>query len=252
MVEFDIDAWIIVGLAPFIGSFLSLLVVRLPRNEGVVFGRSHCRSCDKTLVAHELIPVLSWLLQGGKCRTCHQAISPVYPLMELAATIVALWTVMTVDADVRVVSVILGWALLTLAIMDARDFFLADELTLPLIPLGIAVCYWIAPQDLIEHLAGAAMGFVLIVSLAWAYKKARGRDGLGFGDAKLMAAAGAWVGTAGIGTVLLYAVCVNVFMLMFATNAGKQIEATTKVPLGTGLAAGMWLTWLYGPIVLAL
>ncbi len=246
------DAIIAAALAPFIGSFLAVLVVRLPLGEGVVYARSHCRTCARTLRPRELIPIVSWLVQKGRCSSCKAPISPVYPAIELAAGLVAVWAVFAVEPELRWITVVLGWVLLALAVMDARDFFLADGLTLPLLPAGLAVCWWMSPGEIWLHVAGALAGFTLLVALAQAYKMARGRDGLGFGDAKLMAAAGAWVGLEGLGSVLLYAVCVNVIMLLAAGLSGTRLGSETRVPLGTGLAAGFWLTWVYAPLVLVI
>jgi leader peptidase (prepilin peptidase) / N-methyltransferase len=245
------NAAVAIIVAPFIGSFLGVLVVRLPKGEEVIVSRSHCRGCGRTLGFWELIPIVSWLFQRGKCRNCGGAISALYPGVEVAAIAIAGWAIMAVDAQVLWITLALGWALLALAVMDAQDLFLADELTLPLIPLGLAVCWFLTPSAVILHLAGAILGFTSMVALAWAYKYARGREGLGFGDAKLYAAAGAWIGIEGLGTVLLYAVLVNLVILAISRSAGKAMDATTPIPLGTGLAAGFWLTWLYGPFVLA-
>lgn len=237
-------------VSPFIGSFLSVLVVRLPLGEGVVLGRSHCRNCNKTLGPAELVPLLSWMIQRGKCSACGASVSALYPSMEVAATAVAFWAVTTVPPELAIISILLGWVLLALAVMDARSFFLSDVLTLPLIPLGLAVIWVIDPASLAAHLAATIAGFVLMMAVAWAYEKLRGREGLGLGDAKLMAGAGAWAGLSGLGSVLLIGVCVNAVMLVVQRILGRDIDPSTPVPLGTGLAAGMWLTWLYGPISL--
>jgi leader peptidase (prepilin peptidase)/N-methyltransferase len=243
-------AAIAMTIAPFIGSFLSVLVVRLPLGEGVVLGRSHCRSCSRTLGPAELIPLVSWMVQGGKCSACGASVSALYPAMEVAATAVAFWAVTAVPPDLVIVSVLLGWVLLALAVMDVRSFFLSDLLTLPLIPVGLAVVWTIDAKSLPDHLAATAAGFVLMEAVAWAYRTLRGREGLGQGDSKLMAGAGAWLGLSGLGAVLLVGVCVNVAMLLIERILGHRIDNSTQVPLGTGLAAGIWLTWLYGPISL--
>ncbi|MEQ1755441.1 MAG: prepilin peptidase [Micropepsaceae bacterium] len=236
-------------IAPFIGSFLSVLVVRLPRGENVVWGRSHCRSCDHTLGASELVPLVSWLVQAGKCRSCNAPVSALYPVMEMAALGVAIWAGWTVPEGALLMTVLLGWTLLALAVMDARDLFLSDWLTLPLIPAGLAVCWLLDAESIFEHFVAAALGYVALVSLAWLYRRVRGRDGLGLGDAKFLAGAGAWTGLGGLGSVLLIGVCVNVVFALAANYRGRQVEAETPLPLGTGIATGLWLTWLYGPIL---
>ena len=105
-------------VAPFIGSFLSVLVVRLPLEEDVVTGRSHCRNCNKPLGPSELIPVLSWAMQRGKCSGCGASISALYPAMEVAATAIAFWACVTVPEEVTIPTILLGWVLLALAVMD--------------------------------------------------------------------------------------------------------------------------------------
>lgn len=98
------------------------------------------------------------------------------------------------------------------------------------------------------HAVAALAAAAILSGLAFAYRLLRGRDGLGYGDVKLYAAAGAWTGAMGLGTVLLWAVVVNALLLVATRRAGQQISAETRIPIGTGLAAGLWLTWLYGPV----
>ena len=169
--------------------------------------------------------------------------------MELAACGIAIWAGWKVPEGALLVTVLLGWTLLALALMDARDFFLSDWLTLPLIPGGLAACWLLDAESIPEHTVAAALGYVALVSLAWVYHRIRGRHGLGLGDAKFLAGAGAWTGLGGLGSVLLIAVCVNAILVLAANYTGRQIEAETPLPLGTGIAAGLWLTWLYGPIL---
>jgi leader peptidase (prepilin peptidase)/N-methyltransferase len=243
--------WVIpIVAAPFVGSFLSVLAVRLPEGEDVVVSRSRCRSCGTALTPLELMPVLSWLAQGGKCRTCAAPIGWHYPVIELAALGIAVWAAFTMQGALLWISVALGWTLLALAAMDLRALVLSDYLTLPLIPTGLAVIAWLDIERVPNHLAAAALGGLLIVAVAWAYRRLRGRDGLGMGDAKLMAAAGAWVGLEGLGAVMLYGVAVTLILVLVKSASGDKVAAETAVPLGAGLAAGLWLVWLYGPILL--
>jgi leader peptidase (prepilin peptidase) / N-methyltransferase len=237
-------AWpIALVAAPFVGSFLSVLAVRLPRGEDIVVSRSKCRSCGKALSPLELIPIASWVAQGGKCRACGAQVGWLYPGMEVGAAVVVVWAATAGMSDVMFWATVgLGWVLLTLAVMDLRDFILADALTLPLVVAGLGLMAWQVPEAVLWHALGAAGGFALMVGVGFAYTAVRGREGLGFGDAKLMAAAGAWTGLEGVGTVLLYgAVLSRLF--------GRTFEADTPIPFGAGLAAGFWLTWLYGPLL---
>lgn len=243
--------WLIPTIAaPFIGSFLSVLAVRLPRGEDVIVSRSRCRGCGRTLSAAELLPLVSWVLQKGRCRGCGAAVSPLYPVMELGALFLVVWASFVVSGAVLWATVALGWTLLALAAMDVRDFILADVLTLPLVAAGLAVAWWLDAAGFHWHVLGAATGFTLMVAAAWGYKAIRGREGLGFGDAKLMAAAGAWTSIEGVGTVLLYAALVGLGIAAVWRLAGREVDATMPIPLGAGIAAGLWLTWLYGPLLL--
>lgn len=241
----------LVLLAPFVGSFLAVLVVRLPQEEDVVVSRSRCRTCGHALGFADLVPVLSWVFSGGKCRHCGAQISTLYPGMELAAIVVVMWGAMSVAPEALVLTVLLGWTLLALAVMDARSLFLSDALTLPLIPLGLVVITALDPGGMWDSIAGVVVGAAMMSALAWAYLRYRHREGLGLGDVKLAAAAGAWVGLQGLGTVILWAVMVNAAMLAIVALKGERMTAETRVPLGTGLAAGLWLTWLYGPVSIA-
>jgi leader peptidase (prepilin peptidase)/N-methyltransferase len=252
MIDFmSVDLLLLLVAAPFIGSFLSVLVLRLPAAEDVVFTRSYCRSCQHSLGASDLIPLVSWAISRGRCRHCGAQVDALYPFMEIASVLVVLWAALVVNAEALIVTVIFGWALLALAVMDLRSMFLADALTLPLIPAGLAVCLWMEPDTIWTHMAGAVAGAAVLAALSWGYFRLRGREGLGLGDVKLMAAAGAWVGVGGLGTVILWAVMVNAIMLALEALRGRPLSGTTQVPLGTGLATGLWLTWLYGPVSIA-
>lgn len=251
MVPFAIDWVILLIAAPFVGSFLSVLVVRLPKGEDVVLSRSRCRSCGGGLSPLELLPIVSWLVQGGKCRHCGAAIAWLYPALEVGAAVVVLWAASTgMTGWVLVASCALGWALLALAAMDLRDFVLVDVLTLPLMVAGLMVGYQLNETAALWHAAGAVAGFALMVGVGALYKQLRGREGLGFGDAKLMAAAGAWTGLVGLGTVLLYGSLLTLALAGILRQAGRDVGNLTPLPFGAGLAAGIWLTWLYGPLLL--
>jgi leader peptidase (prepilin peptidase) / N-methyltransferase len=245
------ELFLLLVASPFIGSFLSVLVTRLPAGEDVIVSRSRCRSCQHPLGAPDLIPLVSWALSLGRCRHCGARVEALYPLLEIASVVVVLWAAFVVDAEALLVTVIFGWVLLALAVMDLRSLFLADALTLPLIPVGLAFCLWLEPEAIWAHLAGAVAGAAVLAALSWGYFRLRGREGLGLGDVKLMAAAGAWVGVAGLGTVILWAVMVNALLVVADVVRGRPLSATTQVPLGTGLATGLWLTWLYGPVSIA-
>ena len=244
---------VLMGLLGLIaGSFLAAVSVRLPRDEDAVLGRSHCMSCERTLKPWHLVPVVSWLALRGRCGFCGAAISPRYVMIELAAGAIGVWAALVGDSGVMVgVTAVLGWQLLLIAVIDAENFWLPDLLTLPLIATGliaggIAAQGWPWPQ-----LIGAALGFGLLWLLAWLYKQVRHRDGLGGGDPILFAGAGAWVGWMGLPTVLLWACAVGFSIVATLLITRRAVSGTDRLPFGTFLAVGIWLTWLYGPLGLA-
>lgn len=236
-------------ISPFLGSFLGVLVLRLPRGEEVVAGRSRCPHCAATLGVAELVPLLSYLASAGKCRHCGARLSRLYPGIELAALGVAGWAYWVLPGGWLLwAGAALGWALLALALIDLRHFLLPDVLTLPLIPAGLAVAWLVEPGKLLHHGIGAAAGFAAFAALAWGYRRLRGRDGLGLGDAKLFAAAGAWVSWSGLGSVLLWAALPALAVTLALGLKRGRLSGRTPLPFGAYLAAGLWLTWLYGPL----
>jgi len=172
-----------------------------------------------------------------------------YPLIELAAIGVALWSGTVAGAWVLWASCFFGWSLLTLAVIDWRHHLLPDELTLMLVPSGVGVAYFIEPTDAIDHVIGAVAGFVGFAVVAWIYRRIRGRDGLGGGDLKLLAGLGAWVGWIGLPTVILLSSCMALATVVVRMLLGERVAATDRLAFGTYLAAAGWLVWLYGPLV---
>lgn len=241
-----VDA-IAVLLAPFVGSFLGLVAVRLPAGEPIVWGRSRCRACGAVLPVVTLVPILSWLALRGRCASCGERIGAVYPAVELASVGVALWALAMPSGWLLWATVALGWTLLLLASVDLRAGLLPDALTLPLIPAGLLVIYFAAPARLADHAIGAAAGFAVFATIGWIYLRLRGRHGLGLGDAKLLAAAGAWTGWQGLPGVVLWAsAAALLYALIRAVRAGR-LDPARPIPFGPALALGLWLVWLYGP-----
>jgi leader peptidase (prepilin peptidase) / N-methyltransferase len=237
-----------VAISPLIGSFLGVLVTRMDRPGSILLGRSACPSCGGRLGPFDLVPVVSWLVLRGSCRHCSRPISPFYPLIELAAVAVALWAAMLVSGSWLWASLFLGWALLALAATDAREFVLPDFLTLPLTLAGLAVGWALDPASLPDRAVGAAAGFFLVILLRWAYWRLRRREGIGLGDAKLLAAAGAWVSWEGLPSVVLLAALFGLgFALILHWRKGG-VSLADRVPFGTFLCIGIWIVWLYGPL----
>ncbi len=248
----DMDAgWagLAVLAAPFVGSFLSTLAARWPDWRGALAGRSACPCCQTRLQPRDLMPVLSWLWLRGRCRHCDAPIGTAEPIAELAATGIALWAVLALPPAAAGPALLLGWSLLALALIDRRHFLLPDALTLPLIAAGLTLAYLTGGQAALTGAAlGAVLGYGLLAGAAFVYRRLRGRDGLGLGDAKLLAAAGAWVGWSGLGTVLLVASVAALVVAALGMRRGA-VTAATPIAFGPYLAAATWIGAVHGPLL---
>ncbi|MDH5558944.1 MAG: A24 family peptidase [Alphaproteobacteria bacterium] len=251
MAEIFGNAWVwAVIAAPFVGSFLGVLILRLPAGLPVAWARSACPHCGRELAPIDLAPLASWLSSGGKCRYCASPLGRFYPGIEIAALGVAIWAALTLPAPLLIwTGCLLGWSLLAAAVIDARHCLLPDVLVLPLIPAGILLQVWTMPEQWIDHLAGASIGFALFAAVGLFYRRVRRREGLGLGDAKLLAAAGAWVGWAGLPSVVLLGALFGIVTALIMRMAGREVGRVTELPFGPGLALAFWLVWLYGPLV---
>jgi len=236
------------AIAPFIGSFLGVVVTRHDALSSVLTGRSACDSCGATLGARDLVPVFSWVALRGHCRHCGLGVAWFYPGIEIGAVLVAVWSSLMFSGAALWISCGLGWALLALAAADFKYLLLPDFLTLPLIVAGLVVTWALDPVALAAHAIGAAAGFCAVVALRFGYERLRGREGMGLGDAKLLAAAGAWISWEGLPSILvLAAMSALIFALLRGARAG-QLSLVDRVPFGPFLAGGLWIVWLYGPL----
>ena len=239
-----------VVLSPFIGSFLGVVVTRALQPRTILIGRSACPACGSPLSGRDLVPLLSFIWLKGRCRVCAAHIARFHPAIELAALLVAIWAAVSADGVILWMTCLLGWSLLALAAIDFRHYLLPDFLTLPLIPLGLLAAWLTAPSTVVDSLIGAAAGLIFVIALRYVYGLIRHREGIGLGDAKLLAAAGAWVGWVALPSVVLIAALSG---LVFATGlrlAGKEVSAADRVPFGIFLSLGLWTVWLYGPLTL--
>jgi leader peptidase (prepilin peptidase) / N-methyltransferase len=233
------------------GSFVGVVALRLP--SGVtLLGRSRCDRCGNALAARDMVPVASFLWLGGRCRHCGVAQGEFYPAVELAALGLALWAWSATDGWLLWASCGLAWTLLALALIDVEHQILPDVLTLPLMAAGLAVAWINQPGAILDNVAGAASGYALFSLVAWAYRRWRGRDGLGAGDAKLLAALGAWVGASGLPSVVLLGSLMALTAALAVRSFRLKGALQDRVAFGPALAAAGWLVWLYGPVVLGL
>jgi leader peptidase (prepilin peptidase)/N-methyltransferase len=234
--------------APFVGSFLGVIIHRVDMPRTILWGRSACPHCQTVLRPRDLVPVLSWLLARGRCRHCGKALGLFYPMIELAALAVAVWSASLASGAAAWVSDLLGWTLLALAVIDARHLLLPDFLTLPLVPLGIAANALIDPENLEPAVIGVVAGFLAIIAIRQLYWWWRRREGIGLGDAKLLAAAGAWVGWPGLPSVVLIAALAALAATLIRHIPRGSLSPAERVPFGSSLCLGIWIVWLYGPL----
>lgn len=245
----NLPSWIWVCLfAPFVGSFLGVLVVRYDALASALVGRSACPVCSAKLGAVDLVPILSWGALRGRCRHCHSPISLFYPAIELAALAAAIWSSALFSGFALLASCCLGWALVALAAMDLKYFLLPDFLTLPLAVAGLLANFHFDRASLPDHALGAVLGYAFVRVLRVAYRGVRGREGMGLGDAKMLAAAGAWVSWQGLPSVVLLASLLGLAAMLVRAWQGRRIDPAQHIPFGVFLGAGLWVVWLYGPL----
>jgi leader peptidase (prepilin peptidase)/N-methyltransferase len=240
--------WVTIAAAPFIGSFLGVLVRRLPDERPIAWTRSRCEQCGHRLAPRDLMPLISWAAAKGRCRFCGRPLGWFYPAIELAALAIALAARASDGGGPVWLDCLLGWWLLTLAWTDARSWLLPDLLTLPLVLAGLIAAAVLAPDMLFDRALGAALGYLALQTIAWLYRHARGRDGLGGGDAKLLAAAGAWVGASALPSVVFIAATAALVAVLLLRLAGVRLAAQSALPFGPFLALATWLVWLFGPL----
>jgi leader peptidase (prepilin peptidase)/N-methyltransferase len=232
-------------IAPFIGSFLGVLIVRLPEGRPIATGRSACDHCGHQLGARDLVPFLSFVLSHGRCRHCGQAIGWFTVAIELSALAVAVWAA-CIQSGIEIwIACLLGWTLLAASWIDARTMILPDVLTLPLLVAGLVVTAVLSADDLADHALAAVLGYLLLFITARIYRRLRGRDGLGEGDAKLLGALGAWLGLGMLPFVLVLASCLGLAAAGASIMTGKRVTAATAIPFGPFLSVAGWLLWLY-------
>jgi leader peptidase (prepilin peptidase)/N-methyltransferase len=239
--------WSLVLISPIIGSFLGLVIKRLPEGAPIAWGRSRCEVCGTALRARDLIPWFSWLAARGRCRHCAEPLGSFYPGIELAAFAVAVAALLLGRGEVAWLDCILGWWLLTLGWIDLRSWLLPDILTLPLILAGLAVAAALYPDQLADRALGAALGYLTLAAVAASYRAIRGREGLGGGDAKLLAASGAWLGAAALPPVILCAALTALAAAACLRLTGIRLGFQSALPFGPFLALATWVLWLLGP-----
>ncbi len=169
-------------------------------------------------------------------------------LLALAMLCITTSTFLVIESWLIGFSLYLGWSLVALAFIDARHGVLPDAMNLPLIPMGLLAIGLLSPAQVPTHVIGAASGFLALTSVALIYRRLSGKDGLGGGDVKLFAAAGAWLGWPALPGVLLSASLLALLVALARSVLGYQLTAKDKIAFGPYLALALWCGWLFGPL----
>lgn len=224
----------LLGLSPQDDGLLARFNLFLPR--------SCCPHCQRTIAFYHNIPLLSWLWLRGRCHHCRQRIGWRYPLVELAASLSGGWVALYWPPGATALALVLcAWLLIVLMVIDIQHLLLPDVLTLPLLWLGLLVNLQGALVPLSDAVLGAASGYLSLWLLYWGFKLATGKEGLGYGDFKLLAALGAWCGWQRLPLLLLWAVLLGIVAIMLLRLAGRAGRGD-PLPFGPCLAlAGWWV-----------
>ena len=217
------------------GSFIATLVIRWPQGRGLG-GRSACDGCGRHLSLRDLVPVMSWALARGQCRTCGARIDWRHPAIEVVAALVGVAAMVAQPGIEGVAGALFGWQLLALAAFDAEHFWLPDRLTGLLAVSGLTVGAADIGVDLPSRLIGGGVGFAALFAIAWTYRRLRGRAGMGGGDPKLLGAIGCWLGWSPLPYVVLGASVIGLALALVMAMRGQDVAATTRLPLGALMA----------------
>ncbi|MDR6852001.1 leader peptidase (prepilin peptidase)/N-methyltransferase [Sphingomonas sp. BE123] len=231
-------------LGAVFGSFIATVAIRWPQGRSALQGRSACDGCGKPLAAHELIPLVSFLLQRGRCRACGNAIPRAHPATEIAGAVIGVAAGLVAPGWEGVAGAVFGWLLLALAALDLAAFWLPNLLTGALAAAGLVDGIFFEP-GWIDRLLGGLIGFGLLYLVAFSYRHVRKREGLGGGDPKLFGAIGLWLGASMLAPVLLGASVTGLAVALVMKLSGREIGMTSRLPLGTLLAIAAFPAWLY-------
>lgn len=213
---------------------------------------SHCPHCNHRIRWYENVPVVSWALLKGRCSSCKAAISKRYPIIELLTGLVAGLCAWRFGYDPWLIFMLYGsFTLLALAVIDLDTTLLPDDLTYPLLWAGLlAAVLGISPVSLSDAVIGAMAGYLALWSLYWVFKLLTGKEGMGYGDFKLLAALGAWLGWQYLPVVVLLS---SVVGLVFAVSmmASGSVKRDQGIPFGPYLAIAGWIALLWGEVIVS-
>jgi leader peptidase (prepilin peptidase)/N-methyltransferase len=232
-----------------IGSFLNVCIYRLPRRESLVSPGSRCTSCGRSLSWYENIPVASWVVLGGRCRTCRTPVSGLYPAIELltAATVLGAYLLYGLTA-LGFVRALFACSLIVLFVTDLQHKILPNVITLPGIVIGFISSLFL-PPGWFDSLIGIVVGGGTLFAISEAYYRLRGQEGMGMGDVKLLGMIGAFLGWKLVLLTLVFASFTGslVGVAFIVSGRGSMQYA---LPFGTFLAVGAFAAAIWGtPIV---
>lgn len=261
-------------LGLLVGSFLNVVILRLPARlmfawkrdardvlelipdestapPGIVRQSSHCPHCKHPLAAYDNVPLVSWLALRGRCRHCKARISTQYPLVELLSGVASAVIVWKFGPSWQALAALLfTWVLIAAAGIDLRTQLLPDQLTLPLMWLGLLIALVPLFVDAPHAILGAAIGYIALWCVYWAFKLATGKEGMGYGDFKLLAALGAWMGPVALLPIILISSLIGAVVGVIALRARGQ-DHSTPIPFGPFIAAAGWVWFVFGGTLFA-
>lgn len=261
-------------LGLLIGSFLNVVILRLPARllyqwreqsremlelesapqpapPGLVWQPSHCPQCKQALGALENIPVVSWLVLRGRCKHCGAPISAQYPLVELLTAICSALIVWKFGVTWQsAAGLLFTWSLIALAGIDVRTQLLPDQITLPLLWIGLLIALTSLTVDAPEAILGAAIGYLSLWSVYWGFKLLTGKEGMGYGDFKLLAALGAWMGPWALFPIILLSSLIGAIVgsILLAVQGRDR---ATPIPFGPFLAVAGWVQFFANDAIIS-
>jgi leader peptidase (prepilin peptidase)/N-methyltransferase len=208
--------------------------------------RSRCPGCGGRIGALDNIPILSWLMLRGRCRRCGTRIAARYPIVEAVAGAMGAVVAWRFGFGApALLAACLSWSLLALALIDYDTMLLPDSITLPLLWLGLLANLFGSFTPLQTAVLGAVAGYLVLWLIYWVFKLTTGKEGMGYGDFKLLAALGAWLGWPLLPSVILAAAGVGTVVGLFMI-AVRRHDRTKPIPFGPYLAAAGWLCLVWG------
>jgi len=238
----------VVGLV--VGSYLNVVIYRLPRGLSTVLPRSACPACGARVRPFDNLPLLSYVLLRGRCRDCGSRIHWRYPLVEATTCLLFLLSFVRFGWQPELLgAMVFSAAMVALAGIDLEHFLLPDVITLPGIVVGLAFSFWLEWTTPLQSALGTLLGAGLLLALIGGWYLLRGEQGMGFGDVKMLAMIGAFLGPGGVLLSLFFA-SFSGAAVGLALLASKRAALRTKLPFGVFLACGGLITLFAGQAVL--